>query len=215
MCQDAFPFLALPLPFWLHFSLHLFIFASFTQSPCKSQDLLADVLQAVATLSIHATSKKEHKRRKSVTVGLVFTLLWPSRAPYLGQQPPAACWEWCALLCVSLWGPRDVFLSAQPSLFFHYFLFSPLLYIYLLSPIISCLCSFFKEKKIKKSSGVTKLHVVCRSLFLQAQRHCGRNDNLLKKKSKINQKNRREREEKRHRACYFVLQTLHQTVNTH
>lgn len=39
MCQDAFPLLALPLPFWLHFSLHLFIFASSTQSPSKSQDL--------------------------------------------------------------------------------------------------------------------------------------------------------------------------------
>lgn len=152
MCQDSFPFLALPLPFWLHFSLHLFIFASFTQSPCKSQDLLADVLQAVATLSIHATSKKEHKRRKSVTVGLVFTLLWPSRAPYLGQQPPAACWEWCALLCVSLWGPRDVFLSAQPSLFFHYFLFSPLLYIYICCLLSSVACApFSRKKKLKRA----------------------------------------------------------------
>lgn len=130
--------------FWLCFSPHLSIFALPIQSPSKSQDLLAGILLALTTLSISATRRMECKREDALTVVLASTPRWPSRAPCLGQQPPAACWEWCALLCVPLWGPRDTFLSSQPShLTLPFFFFFP----HLLSPIITCLRSCFQEKK--------------------------------------------------------------------
>lgn len=151
-------------------------------SPCKSPS---------------AIRKKEHKRRESMTVGLAFT----SKGTLLETAAPIS--EECALLCAPFCDSSDIFLSSLPSILFSsFFFFLPTCYF-----LSSVDCAPFSRKK--KSSCVTKLHVVCRRLFPQAQRHCGRrDDNLLKKP-------RREIEEKRHRACHFVLQNLHQTINTH
>lgn len=145
-----------------------------------------------------AIRKKEHKRRESVTVGLAFTL----KGTLLEVTTSSS--EECALLCAPFYGSSDIFLSSLSSIpFSSSFFFFFLLICYFLS---SADCAPFSRKK--KSSCVTKLHVVCRRLFPQAQRHCRRrDDNLLKKP-------RREIEEKRHRACHFMLQNLHQTINT-
>lgn len=148
-----------------------------------------------------AIRKKEHNRRESVTVGLAFT---PPKGTLL--EAIASIRKECALLCAPFCGSSDIFLSSLLSILFSSSFFSFFLPIcYFLSSVD---CAPFSRKK-KKSSCVTKLHVVCRRLFPQAQRHCGkRDDNLLKKP-------RREIEEKRHRTCHFLLQNLRQTINTH
>lgn len=146
-----------------------------------------------------AIRKKEHKRRESVTVGLAFTL----KGTLLEVTTSSS--EECALLCAPFYGSSDIFLSSLSSIpfsssFFFFFSYSFVISYHQLTVLL------FLGKK--KSSCVTKLHVVCRRLFPQAQRHCRRrDDNLLKKP-------RREIEEKRHRACHFMLQNLHQTINT-
>lgn len=73
--------------------------------------------------------------------------------------------EECALLCAPFCGSSDIFLSSLSSIplsssFFFFFL----LICYFLS---SADCAPFSRKK--KSSCVTKLHVVCRRLFPEAQ----------------------------------------------
>lgn len=132
-------------------------------------------------------------------------LRWSSRALCLGKQPPAACWDGCAQLCVPFWGPhntRDTFLSSQPS---H---FTPPPFFFSFDVFYHHLPVLLLIGKKKKSNGVTKLHVICRRLFPQAQIYCGReDDNLLKKNP--------EGKEKRHRACHFMLQNHHQTANMH
>lgn len=75
--------------FWLCSSPCFSIFA--IQSLSKSQDLLADILLALATLSISSSRRMEHERGDVVTVGFPSTPSWSSRARCLGQQPPAAC----------------------------------------------------------------------------------------------------------------------------
>lgn len=141
--------------------------------------------------------------RRSTREGSLWLWGLPSllRAPYLRQQPPSARSVPCfvppsVILLIYFWVLYPLFC------FLLFFFFLPTCYF-----LSSVDCAPFSRKK--KSSCVTKLHVVCRRLFPQAQRHCGRkDDNLLKKP-------RREIEEKRHRACHFVLQNLHQTINTH
>lgn len=58
--------------FWLCSSFHFSIFAFPIQRFCQSQDLLANVLLALATSSISVTRSVEHKRGDAVATGFAY-----------------------------------------------------------------------------------------------------------------------------------------------
>lgn len=82
--------------FWLCSSSHLSVFTSPIQRSSKSQDLLADILLTLPTLSVSATRKVGCEERGCCDHWACRPLLdrWPTT-----PTTPAACWEWCALLC--------------------------------------------------------------------------------------------------------------------